>query len=153
MSNSRNPWPLAITGFFVTIVVLLAGYVVFAFHQRQDLVASNYYDNEIRYQQQLDRLNHTQPLGDTAKVDYDAAQNSIVITLPPAPPAAQGQVTLYRPDDARLDCRLPLAVNAAGVQRLDAKGLRAGQWKVRVTWSAGGQEFFLDRAVVVEGRS
>ena len=46
---------------------------------------------------------------------------------------------------------MQLAVNAEGAQRLDAKSLRPGLWKVRVQWTAAGQDYFFDEAVVIGG--
>ena len=46
---------------------------------------------------------------------------------------------------------MPLALNAEGMQRLDAKDLRDGLWKVRVKWTVQGQEYFLDQPVIVTG--
>jgi len=43
-----------------------------------------------------------------------------------------------------------IAVDAAGVQQVDAGKLQAGLWKVRVQWTVNGEEYFVDRVVVVE---
>jgi hypothetical protein len=40
-------------------------------------------------------------------------------------------------------------LTADGTQRLDAKRLRDGLWKVRVKWNANGQDYFLDQPVIV----
>jgi len=40
-------------------------------------------------------------------------------------------------------------LNAAGIQRLDAKELRDGLWKVRVNWNVGGKDYFVDQPVIV----
>ena len=87
-------------------------------------------------------------------VAYDATLHNIVITLPTAQAvSAVGQIQLYRPSDSSLDRTFPLAVNSSGVQQLDAKTLPAGLWKVRVRWTTGGEEFFIERAVVVPNQS
>jgi nitrogen fixation protein FixH len=149
-SNSRNPWPIAIVTFFIVFAMFIATFIAWATHQREDLVAANYYENEVRYQQQLDRMNQTQPLAAQVAVRYDAAQHSIVITLPVAQTReAAGRIYLYRPSDARLDRDVQLAVNPEGVQHLNARGLRAGLWKVRVQWSANGKDYFVERSVLV----
>jgi hypothetical protein len=149
-SNSRNPWPIAIVAVFIVFAMFIAIFIAWAMHQREDLVAVNYYENEVRYQQQLDRLNQTQPLAAQVAVSYDATQRSIVITLPVAQAReAAGRIHLYRPSDARLDRDVPLAVNAEGIQRLDARELRAGLWKVRVQWSANGKDYFFDRSLIM----
>jgi len=150
--NSRSLWPIAIIAFFVVAIVYLGGFIVWASRQREDLVSENYYETEIRYQQQIDRLNRSQKFDSESLVTYDTAQQSIVISLPTASASpVTGEIRLYRPSDARLDHEFPLEVGRSGVQRLDAKRLPGGLWKVRVTWTVNGQEYFCDRPVVVPG--
>ena len=151
-TKSRNLWPASIVGFFILAVIFLGSFVVWAMRQREDLVSADYYEREVRYQGQLDSLNRSQSLAVQVVVTFDPARQAIVITLPPGKrEGATGQVHLYRPSDARLDRELPLALNAEGVQQLDATALNGGLWKVRVKWTASGQEYFLDQPVIVTG--
>jgi hypothetical protein len=146
----RNPWPIAITVYFILFAAFLATFLVWAVRQREDLVSADYYDREVRYQQQLDAMNQAQPLAMEPVVTFDPVQQSIVITLPPAQAqGAVGSVHLYRPSDARLDRDVPLALDPEGVQRLDTKELRDGLWKVRLKWTANGRDYFLDRPVII----
>lgn len=151
-NNSRNPWPIAIIAFFIVFATFLATFVVWALGQRQDLVTENYYEQEIRFQEQLDRLHRTQTQSGQTTVTFDVVKNRIVINLPPAQAAAaRGTIQFYRPSNAKLDHEIPLAVNADGVQTLDAQAMAAGLWKIRIHWSVKGQEYFFDQAVVVTG--
>jgi len=149
-TNSRNLWPTAITGFFVVAILFIVAFIAFAMRQREDLVSADYYEREVRYQSQLDSMNRSQALAAQTVVTFEPAQQVIVITLPPAQTqGATGNIHLYRPSDARLDRNVPLALNAAGIQRLDAKDLRDGLWKVRVRWNVLGKDYFVDQPVIV----
>ena len=149
--HRRSLWPVAIIGYFVAGITFLVCYIVWASHQREDLVSENYYETEIRYQRQIDLMKQSQQFDALPIVTYAGARHSIVISLPEKQAGATGQVHLYRPSDARLDRNLPLAPDGQGVQHLDAKPLAGGLWKVRVQWSAGGREYFCDRSVVIPG--
>ena len=155
MSDTKHPrslWPVAIVGYFIAGITFLVCYIVWAAHQREDLVSENYYETEIRYQQQIDRMKQSQPFDSLPIVTYDDTRHSIVISLPEKESVGvTGQVHLYRPSDARLDRNVPLAPDQQGVQQLDAKPLAGGLWKVRVQWSAGGRDYFCDRSVVIPG--
>jgi hypothetical protein len=147
---SRSPWPVAITGFFIVAIIFIVTFIAFAVRQREDLVSADYYEREVRYQTQLDSMNRSQSFAGKTVVTFEPSQQSIVITLPPDQmKGAKGNIHLYRPSDARLDRDVPLALGDNGTQRLDAKQLRDGLWKVRVKWSANGQEYFLDQPVIV----
>ena len=147
---TRNLWPTSIVVFFILAVTFIITFIAWSLRQREDLVSADYYEREVRYQSQLDTLNRSQALAATTVVTFEPAQQTIVITLPPTQPqGATGSIQLYRPSDARLDRELPLALTADGTQRLDAKPLRDGLWKVRVKWNANGQDYFLDQPVIV----
>jgi len=151
-ASSRSPWPIAIIGFFVVAIIFILSFIAWAMRQREDLVSSDYYEREIRYQHQLDAMNRSQTVASQMVVTFDSTQTAIIITLPTAQShGATGRIHLYRPSDARLDRELPLALNTDGVQRLDAKELRDGLWKVRLTWQVNGKEYFLDQPVIVTG--
>jgi nitrogen fixation protein FixH len=150
MKNHRNPWPITITVFFIVFFSGLVAFIVFATTQHVDLVRADYYEEEIRFQQQIDRVNRTRQMAPDVTVAYDSGRHCIIIRLPLAQAGqASGQVHLYRPSDARLDQKLPLNLTADGSQRLDATKLRSGLWKVRVQWAVAGQEFYHDEAVVI----
>jgi hypothetical protein len=146
--KSRNLWPASIIGFFVVAIVFMASFVIWAMQQREDLVSADYYEREVLYQRQLDSMNRSHAVATKVVVTFDPARQAILITLPAAR-GATGRVHLYRPSDARLDRELPLALDDEGVQRLNAKGLSGGLWKVRVKWIAQGQDYFLDQPVIV----
>lgn len=148
--HSRSPWPIAIAGFFVVAIIFIATFIAFAVRQREDLVSADYYEREVRYQSQLDSMNRSQAFAARTVVTFEPTQQAIVINLPEAKtPGATGSIHLYRPSDARMDRELPLTLNTDGTQRLDAKSLNYGLWKVRVKWNANGQDYFLDQPVIV----
>jgi nitrogen fixation protein FixH len=131
---------------FVVFITGLVVFITYASRQRMDLVR-----HEVRFQEQLDRMNRTGPLGAAVAITYDASRQSITITLPLAHAQSQisGRIHFYRPSDARLDHQIPLAVDTRGVQSLDVRPLQAGLWKVRVHWSLSSQEYFFAQSVVI----
>ncbi len=153
-TKTHSLWPASIIGFFIVAVIFIVTYTAWAMRQREDLVSEDYYEREVRFQSHLDSMNRSQALATQTVVTFEPAQQAIVITVPAAQSlGATGSIHLYRPSDARLDHDLPLTLNAEGIQRLDSKKLSEGLWKVRVQWSANGQEYFLDQPVVVTSRS
>ncbi|HXP59194.1 MAG TPA: FixH family protein [Dongiaceae bacterium] len=151
MNTTRNLWPYGIILTFVLFISGTATLVFVACSQKVDLVSDDYYEQELRYQQQVDRLDHTQNLHGAAAVTFDPAALSITISLPATPVQLPilGRICLYRPSDVRLDREVALAVDAAGTQHVDASKLQTGLWRVRVFWTADGKDYFVDRSIVV----
>ena len=151
-SKPRNLWPASIIGFFVLAILFLVTFVAWAMRQSEDLVAADYYEREVRYQQQLDSMNRSQNFAAQVLVTFDPARQAVIIRLPKEQrEGANGKVHLYRPSNAQLDREMPLALDGEGIQKVDAKNLEGGLWKVRVKWTAGGKEYFLDQPVIVTG--
>jgi len=153
LKASRNLWPHAIIGWFVLAIIATVAWVTFAMRQRVELVGQDYYEQEIRFQQQIDRVARTKPMRAEVHASYDAGQQAILVSLPVghAQQALTGSIQLYRPSDASLDRKIQLAVDASGTQKLDARPLLAGLWKIKVSWNVSGQEYFFDQPIVVAG--
>lgn len=149
---SRNYWPHAIIAWFVIFAAALAAWVSVAMRQRMDLVRSDYYEEEVRYQGQLDRLNRTAALRSEVALRHDGTKREVALQLPAAHlvPRPVGQIHFYRPSNATLDFQVPLAVDASGLQRIGTGALRGGLWKVRVQWGAAGQDYFHEQVIVLD---
>ena len=148
--KSRNPWPIAITAFFVIAIIFIATFITWAVQQREDLVSADYYEREVRFQNQLDSMNRSRDIATQPVVTFEPTANVIVVTLPrDKSVGATGKIHLYRPSDARLDREIPLALDVTGIQKLDAKNLPGGLWKVRVQWTAASADYFVDQPVIV----
>lgn len=152
---SKNFWPLGIILTFVLFVGGTTGLVVLACRQTSDLVSTNYYEDEVRFQTQIDRLQRARNLSSPAQISYDAASQKIIFTLPAehARTQAHGSIQLYRPSAAQQDREFELQPDQNGSQILDAKTLLPGLWEVRVLWSANGLDFRADEKIVVSGKS
>lgn len=146
-----NPWPYAIIGWMLLFGTGMAAWVVVAVRNDPELVRPDYYEQEIAYQKQIDRLSRTVAVRGDVSVAYESAGQVVALRIPTAHLADKltGTVRFYRPSNAKLDFDLPLAVDATGAQRIDAAKLQGGLWKVRVSWTSGGQEYFHDQSLVL----
>lgn len=135
--TSWNPWPAGIVGFLVFFFGATLGLVGVAVRQPADLVGRDYYEQEIRYQSQIDRVSRARALPGVLSASYDPAAGALRVALPgiPAGERASGEIRLYRPSDPALDRRMPLAVGAEGVQWVSAPRLTPGLWRAQVTWT------------------
>lgn len=155
MNKTMNPWPLGIIMAFAAFISGTALMVVLACSQRSDLVRSDYYDQEIRHQEQMNRVSRTQHSAPDARVHFDAAQHAVEISLPldQAVLTPEGRVHFYRPSSADLDQIHPLVLDAQGRQRLEAHTLLPGLWRVQVSWTIHGEEYHLDQRLVITPKS
>jgi len=149
MKTDRNFWPLGIIAAFVLLFAGIIVVIVIAATHRDTLVSENYYENELKFQGQIDSATRAKTAG--ATLAYEAAAGRIVVFIPVAQLAANfsGGITLYRPSASGLDRQVLLAPGADGVQSLDVSKLTPGPWLARVAWKSGGQDFYLETKFVV----
>ncbi len=150
----QNYWPVGLVLFFIVFTTYIVGFVIFATRQKMDLVREDYYDQEIRFQQQIDRVQRSTPVLANAAIDYDRAGGLVTVSLPSVNKNdISGTISFYRPSDAGLDTQVELALDQAGRQSLPVASLRAGLWKVRIQWKASGQEYFFEKPIVIGQRA
>jgi hypothetical protein len=146
-----DPWPASIIAFFALAIGGFVTFIVFCHQHPTDLVAADYYEQEIRYQAELDQLRRTRQLATVDWVRYDPVAKAITIEIPPPEGATRlrGDIHLYRPSSASLDRRFNLELDEQGRQSIDASALPPGLWRVNVRWSAGNQEYRVEQKLVI----
>jgi len=152
LPQKRSLWPYGLILTFAVFIGWIATFIGLAVRSSQDLVMEDYYEQEVRYQEQIDRESRTAPVGRQIAVLYQPAAERIEVRLPAAHAAAglTGSVKWYRPSDASQDWESPLSVDAQGRQEFEAGGLSFGLWKLRITWHCQGEEFYADRSVILQ---
>jgi len=152
MKTKFNPWPYGIIVFFGLLFCGMATIVTIAATHCESMVSENYYEQELKFQDQIDAAARAQKSG--ASIVADAAGGNIVITVPTAQLAQKfsGTIELYRPSEPKLDQAMPLTPRADGTQTLEGSKLTGGLWLVRVRWNAVGQNYFLEQKITVAGK-
>lgn len=130
---------IAFVAFIMTLVVISV---------RQDdihLVAENYYEKEIKYQDQIDREVSASAL-DREVLVYDGQEKAMILDLPVG---AKGSLQLFRPSDARLDKNVPVEIITEGKTKVSLQDLKAGYWRVQLTWTENGVDFYEEKKITI----
>lgn len=99
-----------------------------------DLVAEDYYKDELEYQNQIDKIENTKKLKE--KVLFDTTEEGVLITFPTelTPKDIKGLVSLYRPSNQILDREIPLSLSKHSLL-IPKKVLVGGRWDIFIDWS------------------
>lgn len=143
-----NPWPICIIAYFTVAILGCGTFVVYCNQHPADLVAPDYYEQEMRYQGQINRIQTAQQRAQLASVTYDPTRGQLRIALPPGQTGqnSTGQIQLYRPAAMNQDRQVQLNPDGSGVQTIDTHELQPGLWKARVSWTADQKDFFLEQS-------
>jgi hypothetical protein len=147
----RSLWPFAIIGFFAVAILGCGAFIVFCQINSTDLVAADYYEQEIRYQAEMEKLTRAHPFSDSVSAVFDASRKRVSVRLPREHAAAglTGLIQFYRPSAAELDRSYELRLQPDGTQEIETGALRPGLWRVRIRWNFQGQEYLAERKLEV----
>jgi nitrogen fixation protein FixH len=148
----KRTWEYAVGAFFVLFIAGVLGFVFVTLDDRNDLVVEHYYDAEIEYQRQIDKVDRTRALAHQPTIQLTDA--GIRIDFPRSFRSREltGIIHVYRPDDKRMDLSFPVGPDTANVQLIPTTLLQPGRWDVKVEWSGKGVEYYSEERVVVKGQ-
>lgn len=138
----KSLWGYGIAAVYTTFALATLSFVAFTMTQKVELVATDYYAQEVAYEKQIQRVRETRDLANQVTCELTADGQSIRLQMPPDMTAAQGTVLLYRPSESALDQEMKLNLDHNGSQTISTVRLTKGAWRVKVTWSHEGREFY-----------
>jgi nitrogen fixation protein FixH len=146
-----DPWPTAIIAFFTVAIIGCISFVVFCSMHGTELVAKDYYEQEIRFQSEMERLQRAEALGDQASIACTLEGHLIQVRVPEGHAAGltRGRIQLYRASSSGMDRSIELKPDAKGFHALPTADLAAGPWNVKVTWTADNMDYQMDSKVRV----
>ena len=145
-------WEYTVAAFFVLFIVGVLVVVFMTLDDRNDLVVEHYYDAEIQYQRQIDRVERTQALAEQPSIQLTGAGIRIGFPRLFSSTDLTGLIHIYRPDDKRMDLSFPVGPDTANVQLIPAGLFQPGRWNVQLRWSGAGVEYYSEERIVVSGQ-
>lgn len=117
-----------------------------------DLVAKEYYQEELRYQQIIDARKKAEAL--SRRIEIRQTAEAIVLTMPGEMRNKEltGFIQFYCPSDANKDQRFDLEgslTNEQNEQVIAAHLLKPGHYNVKVQWQTGGETYFTEQPFIV----
>lgn len=114
-----------------------------------DMVTTDYYGAELKYQQVIDGRQNTAAL--SAPVSISQPEGLVLLTFPPELQGqnVQGQVLFYRPSDAHKDFSLPLTLDEQGCLLVSKQKFIPGSYRVKIQWTLNNTPYFQETALYI----
>jgi hypothetical protein len=139
-------WGNSIVLVFVAFAAIIITMVTICMKQDDlHLVTQNYYEEEIKYQQHMDKVSNSEGLGHTV-LKFDVPSSSLNVNLPKG---TKGTVHLFRPSDARLDQKFEVQNHTPSDKNLDLSSLKPGYWRVKVEWADQEKSYFQELKIFI----
>ena len=141
-------WGTGIAIFMAVYMLGIIGVVIFSFQSEVNLVTKDYYQQELEYEDQIQRINNANRLAIKPTIELNSAAEAVLLTFPPALDPDQGSVLFFRPSDFTQDKNYKLSLDVQNTQVFDFANMAAGMWKVKLFWEEGDKSYFKEFVVV-----
>jgi hypothetical protein len=115
--------------------------------QKMDLVTTNYYAKELKYQQKIDEINRVNELSEPVSCELKGAALVIVFPKDFSGKNINGEAVLYCPSDEDKDVvqkfnlrDTPLLVPVASLMN--------NAYELHLSWEAGGVNYYFDKKII-----
>jgi len=140
-------WKIAIV--YTVFAIMTVGFVIYGSMQKVSLVEEDYYEKEIKFQQQIDKIKNAVASPDAVEINYDIAHYLLSIQYSGSD-LLKGEIHLFRPSDANEDMLIPLNLDEKGHQKINATTLLKGLWVVKVSWESDGEDYFKSQQITIQ---
>lgn len=125
------------------------GYLVYrAVNTKYDLVSKEYYKDELRYQDKIDRINNASKI---SHIKLEQNAEAVTIHLPQEQKGFEvtGDIFFYCITDDRNDYHTALQVDSTNTQVVLKKGLKKGAYTVKINWQLGTEPYYFEEKLMI----
>lgn len=142
-------WGHKIILVFLLFAAGIVTLVVKSFGTKIDMVTTDYYGAELKYQQVIDGRKNTAAL--SAPVSISQPEGMVLLTFPAElqGQSLQGQVLFYRPSDSQKDFSLPLVLDTQGRLQVSKQKFMPGSYRVKMQWTLNNKPYFQENALYI----
>ncbi|MFL9482060.1 FixH family protein [Chitinophagaceae bacterium LWZ2-11] len=133
---------------FIAFAALIGTLVYKAVNTKYELVSSDYYKDELRYQDNIDGAKNANEI---TKVILAQTADSIRLVFPKELKGNKinGEIWFYCVTDATKDLKLSIAADDEGAQSIDNKKLSKGNYQVKLTWVSEEKKYYSEQDLMV----
>ena len=140
-------WGYKIVLAFLAFVVFLGILVYRTMNNKIDLVAEDYYEQELLYQDEIIKIRNARSLDPSVQIQLVTAAKQLFIKFPSQHKVKHGSLDLYRPSDAALDRKLELVSDQNNQFVLFIGDLASGLWQVKLEWQADSISYLQEQNI------
>ena len=145
LNNKNMNWGNRIVVAFVLFAAFIGYMVVKAFQEDFDLVAEDYYAQEINYEQKMVKLANAESLG--KKVDSRQEAKNLVFKFPDR--NVSGTVQFYHPSREIFDKTFDITPSE-GLQVISKQELIPGNYRININWNADGKDYLQESKIFIQ---
>ena len=144
-------WGNKILVTFIVFVGILFTLVYVSVNTEFNLVEDNYYEQELAYEDQIQRIKNHEGLAEKPVFKLDRINLKADLNFPQAiaDQLEEGTVLFYRSSTARFDQTFDLELDENGQFQVDISEFPIGAWKIKLKWKDSAKEYYREIDFVI----
>ena len=143
-------WGWKIVILYCSFVAMMLFLVFLSVRENIDLVVDNYYEQDLKYETQIQKMKNAKQLQQDITLQYAASDKQVVFHYPKLEETLHGNITFFRPSDRKLDFQVPINADTANSQAISATDMKTGLWRVKIEWAQGKTPYYTEHTIFVE---
>ena len=134
------------------IVIFMLAMVMYVSFQDFQLVEKDYYQKDLAYQNQIDRIERTNKLEQKPSIEISTETGNIFVKFPVENNKnIEGTIKFFKPSNSRYDFEIPIEIDSLGIQEIiiNSKKMIPGFWKVNLNWKVDSVEYFSQEPLMI----
>jgi len=140
-------WGTKIAFLYLSFATMIGVMVYKSATQTVDLVAPNYYEQELKYQDKIDGMNNLS--ADAKQILISQSESNVTLKFSNEKGEPEGHILFFKPDDANSDIKIDIKTNDEGIQTIETNDLTKGTYLVKVDWKIGDKKFFKEERLSI----
>lgn len=141
-------WGWGIVVVFALFICMMLYFFLRAMTVDLNMVRADYYQEETEINDSKEKRTNYNSLGKELLLSLD--DNSKILTISFPTTVDTGLVWIYRPSSSRLDQKYGIPSVQDSTLNLMVRPLSSGFWRIKISWSEKGTEFFTEETLRVE---
>ena len=140
-------WGTRIAIVYISFVVMIVTLIILCTGENIDLEYKDYYARELKYQDKLEAITNERSLPES--IGHEMGEENLGLILPGnwIGKEIKGELHFYRPSDAAMDRKFPMAFDAEGKQKIVRSVFQRGMYKLRMDWQVEGKSYFKEEVI------
>jgi hypothetical protein len=136
------------TGIFIVIIIFISVFAAFAIFSMSldiNLVSSDYYDKEVAYEFQIQKIKNTASLSEKVKIGQENQQLSFIFPKIIKGKKITAKVQMYCYTDRHQDLTFQIQPDSSFRAFMDCKILKKGRYAVKLDWKIDEKSYYQEK--------
>lgn len=141
-------WGFGIFVLYTSFVIFILFLVYKSTQQKVDLVTEDYYQQELEYQNVINKKDNANKLD--SGLTYSIDKMSVILNFPPQQKDIKGEVKIYRPSNDNFDKLFEIELNTENQMKVLVENSPLGLYKLMVTWDNDSIGYYVEKDVYLK---